>query len=258
MLVGRMRGFQPRASGLRLFQPHTVQGSNVFQFQSVCKQYVQGDKTVTALSPTTLEISDGEFIAIVGPSGSGKSTMLTLLGGMLAPTAGKVWFGGQSLYDLSVTERAELRRLKMGFVFQTFNLIPYLTALENVEVPLLLRGDSKANQRKRALELLEQVGLGDRGHHKPNQLSTGQQQRVALARTLANDPCVILADEPTGNLDPDSRNQVLAFLEKFHQQGKTIIVVTHDPEVAGRAARTLQMNAGCVGHLLANQISKAA
>ena len=230
----------------------------MFHLESVSKHYQQGDKTVSALDSTTLDIERGEFIAIVGASGSGKSTMLTLLGGMLAPTAGKVWFGGQSLYDLSVTERAELRRLKMGFVFQTFNLIPYLTALENVEVPLLLRGDSKPNQRKRALELLDQVGLGDRAHHKPNQLSTGQQQRVALARTLANDPCVILADEPTGNLDPESRNQVLAFLEKFHQQGKTIIVVTHDPEVAGRAARALQMNAGCVGYLLANQIPKAA
>lgn len=230
----------------------------MFHFQSVCKQYIQGDKPVTALSPTTLEISDGEFIAIVGPSGSGKSTMLTLLGGMLAPTAGKVWFGEQSLYDLSVAERAKLRRLKMGFVFQTFNLIPYLTALENVEVPLLLRGDSKSNQRKRGLELLNQVGLGDRAHHKPSQLSTGQQQRVALARTLANDPCVILADEPTGNLDPESRNQVLTFLEEFHRQGKTIIVVTHDPEVARRAARTLRMTAGSVSQSLVNQIQKAA
>lgn len=230
----------------------------MFHFQAVRKQYIQGDQTVTALSPTTLEIGKGEFIAIVGPSGSGKSTMLTMLGGMLAPTEGKVWFDGQSLYDLTVSARAEVRRLKMGFVFQTFNLIPYLTALENVEVPLLLRGESKSNQRKRALELLDQVGLGDREHHKPNQLSTGQQQRVALARTLANDPCAILADEPTGNLDPESRNQVLAFLEKFHQQGKTIIVVTHDPAVAGRAARTLQMNAGCVGHSPINQVPKAA
>lgn len=230
----------------------------MFHLESVSKQYQQGDKSVSALDSTTLDIQRGEFIAIVGPSGSGKSTMLTLLGGMLAPTAGKVWFDGQSLYDLSVTGRAELRRLKMGFVFQTFNLIPYLTALENVEVPLLLRGDSKSKQRKRALDLLDQVGLGDRAHHKPNQLSTGQQQRVALARTLANDPCVILADEPTGNLDPETRNQVLSFLSDFHRSGKTIIVVTHDPQVAARAARTLVMNAGCVGGQISDQVHKAA
>ena len=230
----------------------------MFHLEGVSKQYQQGDKAVSALESTTLDIQRGEFIAIVGPSGSGKSTMLTLLGGMLAPTAGKVWFGGQSLYDLSVTERAELRRLKMGFVFQTFNLIPYLTALENVEVPLLLRGDSKSNQRKRGLELLDQVGLGDRAHHKPSQLSTGQQQRVALARTLANDPCVILADEPTGNLDPEMRNQVLSFLEAFHRQGKTILMVTHDALAASRASRSLQMTAGRISEKLAEDTLKAA
>lgn len=218
----------------------------MYRLDSVSKQYLQGQQTVTALSPTTLEIADGEFIAIVGPSGSGKSTMLTLLGGMLAPTEGRVWFEDQSLYDLSVDSRAKLRRVKMGFVFQTFNLVPYLTALENVEVPLLLCGVPRASQRKRALELLAQVGLADRAHHKPSQLSTGQLQRVALARTIANDPGVILADEPTGNLDPESRNRVLSFLEEFHRNGKTIIVVTHDPEVANRAARTVRMNAGCV------------
>lgn len=230
----------------------------MFHLETVSKQYRQGDQSVSALDSTTLDIQRGEFIAIVGPSGSGKSTMLTLLGGMLAPTAGKVWFDGQSLYDLSVTERAELRRVKMGFVFQTFNLIPYLTALENVEVPLLLRRESQANQRKRALELLDQVGLGDRAHHKPSQLSTGQQQRVALARTLANDPCVILADEPTGNLDPETRNQVLTFLEEFHRQGKTILMVTHDPQAASRASRTLQMSSGRISEQVTEEILNVA
>lgn len=230
----------------------------MFRLESVSKQYLQGKQTVTALSSTTLEIESGEFIAIVGPSGSGKSTMLTLLGGMLAPTAGKVWFNSQSLYDLSVSQRAELRRLKMGFVFQTFNLVTYLTALENVEVPLLLCGTSKSAQRKRALELLDQVGLADRAHHKPSQLSTGQQQRVALARTLANDPCVILADEPTGNLDPETRDQVLSFFDDFHRNGKTIVVVTHDPEVAVRAVRTLRMTEGHVGTQIIDQACKAA
>lgn len=170
--------------------------------------------------------------------------MLTLLGGMLAPTEGKIWFDGESLYDLGIAKRAEVRRMKMGFVFQTFNLVPYLTAQENVEVPLLLRGESKTKQRERALELLEQVGLGDRARHKPSQLSTGQQQRVALARMLANDPCVILADEPTGNLDPETRNHVLSFFEQFHRAGKTIIMVTHDTQAASRATRTLRMIGG--------------
>ena len=177
---------------------------------------------------------------------------------MLAPSEGQVLFDGQSLYDLSVTRRAELRRLKMGFVFQTFNLVSYLTAQQNVEVPLLLCGQPKSAQRKRALELLDQVGLADRAHHKPSQLSTGQQQRVALARTLANDPLVILADEPTGNLDPETRDQVLSFLDEFHRAGKTIIMVTHDPQAASRATRTLQMVAGGVGTQVADGVHKAA
>ena len=230
----------------------------MFRLESISKQYLQGEQKVTALQSTSLEIGAGEFVAVVGPSGSGKSTMLTLLGGMLAPTEGKVWFDGESLYDLTVAERAQLRRLKMGFVFQTFNLVPYLTAQENVEVPLLLRGESKSLQRKRALELLDQVGLSDRAHHKPNQLSTGQQQRVALARTLANDPCVILADEPTGNLDPETRNHVLSFFDEYHRAGKTIIVVTHDPEAANRATRTLQMSSGSIGTKVIASTQKAA
>ncbi|MEX2288476.1 MAG: ABC transporter ATP-binding protein [Planctomycetaceae bacterium] len=221
----------------------------MFRLESVSKEYSQREKSVVALQPTTLEVDAGEYIAIVGPSGSGKSTLLTLLGGMIAPTDGKVWFYGQSLYDLNLDERAELRRLKMGFVFQTFNLVPYLTALENVQVPLLLAGHSKSGQRQRGLELLDQVGLADRAHHKPNQLSVGQQQRTALARMLANDPSIILADEPTGNLDPATRNQVLTFLDQFHRSGKTIIMVTHDLQAASRATRTLQMVAGSItGH----------
>ena len=230
----------------------------MFRLESICKQYSQGEQLITALGSTSLNIENGEYVALVGPSGSGKSTMLTLLGGMLAPTEGKVWFNHESLYDLSVTERAERRRLKMGFVFQSFNLIPYLTAQENVEVPLLLRSQSKSAQRTRSFELLELVGLAERAQHKPHQLSTGQQQRVALARTLANDPCVILADEPTGNLDPDTRNHVLAFFDELHGSGKTIIIVTHDPEAAGRASRTLHMAAGRVQENLLDSTHRAA
>lgn len=216
----------------------------MIRLESVAKHYQQEDRLVTALAPTTLTIEAGEFVAVVGPSGSGKSTMLTLLGGMLAPTEGTVWFDDESLYDLGIAERAAVRRLKMGFVFQTFNLVPYLTAQENVEVPLLLSGASKAQQRERARELLSQVGLGDRARHKPSQLSTGQQQRVALARTLANDPRVIFADEPTGNLDPDTRNHVLSFFEDFHRAGKTIVMVTHDIQAASHATRVLRMANG--------------
>lgn len=230
----------------------------MFHLESAGKTYLQDKQNVTALAPTTLKIGAGEFIALVGPSGSGKSTMLTLLGGMLAPTSGKVWFGGQSLYDLNVTQRAEIRRLKMGFVFQTFNLVPYLTAKENVEVPLLLGGCSKTAQQKRALELLDQVGLADRASHKPCQLSTGQQQRVALARTLANDPTVILADEPTGNLDPETRNQVLSFFDAFHQAGKTIVMVTHDPNAATRASRIIHLAAGNIDTRMIENESRAA
>lgn len=218
----------------------------MFRFENVAKTYRQGEKTIAALHPTTFAIDEGEFIALVGPSGSGKSTLLTLLGGMLAPTEGKVWFEGQSLYDLTVAKRAEQRRLKMGFVFQSFNLVPYLSALENVAVPLMLLGERPSAQRKRAQELLDLMGLADRARHKPCELSAGQQQRVALARTLANDPRVILADEPTGNLDSDTRDLVLSFFDEFHRAGKTIVMVTHDPQAARRATRTMTLAAGSV------------
>ena len=216
----------------------------MFQLEQVSKVYQTADDTIAALRPATLTIAAGEFLAVVGPSGSGKTTLLSLLGGMLTPSAGKVWFDGQSLYDLSAGRRADVRRLKMGFVFQTFNLVSYLTAQENVQVPLLLRGATRREQRERASELLAQVGLADRAGHKPSELSTGQQQRVALARTLANDPAVIFADEPTGNLDLQTRDSVLSFLDELHRAGRTIILVTHDPQVARRATRTMYMAAG--------------
>lgn len=230
----------------------------MFHLHSATKEYLQGEEKVVALGPTTLHIERGEFVAIVGPSGSGKSTMLSLLGGMLAPTSGSVQFDGSALYELSVAERAECRRLKMGFVFQTFNLIPYLTAQENVEVPLMLSKMPVAAQRRRAAELLNEVGLADRARHKPSQLSTGQQQRVALARTLAHDPCVILADEPTGNLDPQTRDHVLNYLDSLQRRGKTVIVVTHDPQVASRAARMIRLQSGCVLNQSPGESAKAA
>jgi putative ABC transport system ATP-binding protein len=218
----------------------------MFQLHEVSKRYAHKEGDVIALRPTTLQIAAGEFVAVVGPSGSGKTTMLSMLGGMLAPTAGQVWLDGQSVYDSSASQRAEMRRQKLGFVFQTFNLIPYLSALENAQLPLMLTGTSAADQQRRARELLTRVGLESRMHHKPSELSIGQQQRVALARTLANDPAVILADEPTGNLDPQSRQHILEFFDELCREGRTVIMVTHDPVAAGCAERTIKLADGAV------------
>lgn len=221
----------------------------MFRLDEASKIYRHKDQMVVALQPTTLTIAPGDFVAIVGPSGSGKSTLLTMLGGMHAPTGGKVWLDEVSLYDLSVVERARSRLSKMGFVFQSFNLVPYLSAQENVAVPLMLRGTPRRERQRRAVEMLDRFGLADRARHKPSELSTGQQQRVALARTLINDPPVILADEPTGNLDPATRNLVIGYFEEFHRSGKTIVMVTHDPQAAQRASRKLEMADGSVrGH----------
>jgi putative ABC transport system ATP-binding protein len=218
----------------------------MLRLEAACKAYTRQGKTVEALRPTSLDIGAGEYVAVVGPSGSGKSTFLTVVGGMMAPTTGKVWLEGRSLYDLTVSQRAAVRGTRIGFVFQTFNLVPYLTALENVQVPLYLAGIAPKEQRRRATAALERVGLADRLGHKPSELSVGQQQRVALARTLVNDPALILADEPTGNLDPDTRELVLGLFEEFHGEGRTLVVVTHDPAVAARSRRTLRLVAGRV------------
>ncbi|MFO1045812.1 MAG: ABC transporter ATP-binding protein [Planctomycetaceae bacterium] len=218
----------------------------MFHLQDITKIYRKRRQEVTAFRADQLDIAAGEYVAVVGPSGSGKTTLLSLLGGMLSPDSGKVLFDGQSLYDLSLNERTRLRRARIGFVFQTFNLVPYLTALENVQVPLYLGGIEASEQRDRATALLEQVGLGNRYDHKPCELSTGQQQRVALARTLANNPQLILADEPTGNLDPDSREAILSLFDGFVGDGRTIVMVTHDPAAAERAARKVLLRDGAV------------
>ncbi len=230
----------------------------MFQLQDVTKIYSRRGRHVAALQCSTFEIPDGDYAAVVGPSGSGKTTLLSVLGGMLSPNSGKVLVDGASLYDQSIARRAELRRGLMGFVFQTFNLVPYLTALENVQVPLYLAGHSKKDQSERAAELLRRVGLGERLDHKPSELSTGQQQRVALARTLANDPKVILADEPTGNLDPDSRKVVLDFLDELNSEGRTIVMVTHDSAAAERAKRWLRLVDGSVTAAAVGKLQIAA
>jgi len=197
-----------------------------------------------ALDEASVEITQGDFVSVVGPSGSGKSTLLLVLGGMLSPSRGRVLLDSRSLYDLTPDERAQLRKERIGFVFQTFNLVPYLSAMENVQVPLFLAGMDESRQRSRAADLLEQVGLSDRLSHKPSELSVGQQQRVALARVLANDPDVVLADEPTGNLDPETGRHVLDFLCEINAEGKTVVMVTHDPGATERARTALKLNQG--------------
>ena len=230
----------------------------MFRFEHVEKKYIRRRSEGVALSAPSLEIARGSYVAIVGPSGSGKTTLLSMLGGMLAPTTGTIRLNGQSLYAMSVAERAELRREKIGFVFQTFNLVSYLTALENVQVPLYLAGYIPAEQRKRAMSLLEEVGLGDRWDHKPSELSVGQQQRVALARTMANNPQLILADEPTGNLDPATRERVLGFFDRWHREGRTIVMVTHDQHAAARSERQILLEDGRITSSPGESIVQAA
>lgn len=220
----------------------------MLKMESVAKTYNHRGPAVNVLTDVNVEIAEGDFVAVIGPSGSGKTTLLLMLGGMLSPSAGRVELCGVSLYDLAPDQRAALRGRRIGFVFQTFNLVPYLSALENVQVPLFLSGFSRADQETRAASLLERFGLGDRLQHKPSELSVGQQQRVALARMLANDPSVILADEPTGSLDPETSSQVIAFLEELNQEGRTVVMVTHDPQVAQKAKRSLRLDDGKISH----------
>lgn len=216
----------------------------MFTLQQVSHTYMRRGQPICALQNVNLTISDNDFIAVVGPSGSGKTTLLSVLGGMLKPHAGQVFWNQQSLYEMSLTARTGFRNRMLGFVFQTFNLVPWLTAIENVQIPLMLARVPAAQQSHRAKELLERLDLGNRMHHRPSELSQGQQQRVALARTLANNPEVILADEPTGNLDHDTRIQVMEYLSEFHREGKTIVLVTHDAESAAFAKRTIRLVQG--------------
>jgi putative ABC transport system ATP-binding protein len=209
------------------------------------KEYQSGDHRLAVLRDVSFSIPDGAFVAIVGPSGSGKTTLLGLLAGLDVPTSGHVLVDGEDLGRLSEDRRAQLRGAKVGFVFQSFQLIPTLTALENVQVPLELRGDDGASVR--ALELLGRVGLGDRAHHFPNQLSGGEQQRVAIARAFSNSPRLLFADEPTGNLDSETGSRIVELLETLNRgSGTTIVLVTHDLTLARRAQRIIRLADGVV------------
>lgn len=214
----------------------------MLKMDKVSKVYQRGNKEIKALDNMSLNISKGDFVSIVGPSGSGKSTLLLMLGGMLAPSQGQIFLDHDSIYTLTAPARAQLRQQKIGFVFQTFNLIPYLSALQNVQVPLLLKGLEGSAQRERAQILLKRVGLSDRQDHLPSELSVGQQQRIALARMLANDPEIILADEPTGNLDPAMSTHVMDFLLELNREGRTLVLVTHDMSLAKKAHRMVTLS----------------
>ena len=205
------------------------------------RTYELGGTPVHALDGVSLTLETGSYTAIMGPSGSGKSTLMNLIGCLDTPDEGAIAVGGRDVLELSDGERAALRSAEVGFIFQTFNLMPRLTAAENVSLPLLFHNDVGEDPRTRAEELLERVGLGDRLEHTPSELSGGQRQRVAIARALANDPTLVLADEPTGNLDTETGDEIMALFEELHEQGTTICMVTHEPDIAEHAQRTIHL-----------------
>ena len=211
----------------------------LIRLENACKYYYMGEQTVKALDDVTLKVLKGEFVALMGPSGSGKSTAMNLVGSLDIPTKGTIYLDGQDVSEFSESELAQVRGKRIGFIFQSFNLIPNLTAKENVMLPMMFLGVDAEEREDRAEELLKLVELEDRMDHYPNQLSGGQMQRVAIARSLANDPEVILADEPTGNLDTKTGKKVMEFLDGLNKKGKTIIMVTHEPELARKHADTV-------------------
>jgi putative ABC transport system ATP-binding protein len=218
----------------------------VIEIEGVTKLYEMGSETINALRGVELKIHRNEYLAIMGPSGSGKSTLMNMLGCLDTPTAGRYEFNGRDVASMIDDELAEIRNREIGFVFQTFNLLPRSTALSNVELPLIYAGISPHERHRIAAEVLDHVGLGDRMHHKPNELSGGQRQRVAIARALVNKPSIILADEPTGNLDSKTGIEIMALFEELYEKGNTLIVVTHEEEVARHARRVVRLLDGLI------------
>jgi putative ABC transport system ATP-binding protein len=218
----------------------------MIRLREVTRCFQIGEQQVLGLDRLSLDVAAGEYLAVMGPSGSGKSTLLNILGLLDAPNAGEYWLNGEATATLSEERRAELRSRWIGFVFQSYHLIPRLNALENIELPMLLAGIEPAERRRRSAALVERLGLGERIAHRPAELSGGQRQRVAIARAMVMQPLLLLADEPTGNLDSHSGAEVIALLEELNADGLTLLVVTHDAVLAGRARRQIHMRDGCI------------
>jgi len=210
------------------------------------REYDMGSELVRALRGVSVQIQKNEYVAVMGPSGSGKSTLMNLIGCLDTPTSGEYWLNGQQVSDLADDELARIRNKEIGFVFQTFNLLPRADALHNVELPLIYAGLSARNRRERAAHALQRVGLGDRMDHRPNELSGGQRQRVAIARALVNEPSILLADEPTGNLDSTTGLEIMALFRELHDSGQTVVMVTHEQDIAAHAARVITLRDGVV------------
>lgn len=225
----------------------------IIEITDVKKIYEMGDQTVHALRGVNININKNEYVALMGPSGSGKSTLMNMLGCLDTPTSGTYLLNSNNVGTMEDDELAEIRNKEIGFVFQTFNLIPRLSSLENVALPLVYAGMKKSARLEKAYQVLESVGLGDRVYHKPNELSGGQRQRVAIARALVNDPSIILADEPTGNLDSKTSIEIMALFEKIHNNGNTVILVTHEPDIAEHAHRIIRLKDGQVESDMLNQ-----
>ena len=220
--------------------------SHIIQVRDLKKLYRMGSETIYALNGVHLNVDRNEYVALMGPSGSGKSTLMNLIGCLDTPTSGEYILNGTNVEELTEDQLAEIRNKEIGFVFQTFNLLPRLSAQENVALPLVYTGIARHERMERAADVLTDVGLGDRITHKPNELSGGQRQRVAVARALINDPSIILADEPTGNLDSKTSYEIMDLFDKLHQRGNTIIVVTHEPDIADRTDRIVRLIDGVV------------
>ena len=220
----------------------------ILVMEKLCKNYQLGSVELRVLREIDLTITSGEYIAIMGPSGSGKSTLLNMIGCLDRPSSGDYQLGGQSVSELDDDQLSMIRGMRIGFIFQSFNLISQLNIIENIQVPMFYQGFTEQESAERARELAEMVGLGHRVDHRPTELSGGQQQRVAIARSLANDPLIILADEPTGNLDSSSGSEILDILDRLHQQGKTLIAVTHDEGIAAGAERVIRLFDGYIAN----------